>query len=668
VRGERLIVEVAAHFEMKSNVLKLVRLPRKWAAGLIGLVWFFAAGSKVPAELLVAERFNQNVEDFGPIGGTPGWHAYGLRDGIVTDFTFSTPGDNFPCLSHSATAGGVGGVGYLVLGSGRMVSNVLAWMDCRLDLQDRDPANISFYSKNDQASSMERVVVRIGSQWFATSAVFHDEGGNAEWKLNGIQFNSAAGDWQVLDTNTLTLGTPLTGPLPPGEITGIGVFGQSPSAGKIRIDEFQVLRGSVTMDPTYLVGSWIWGERTQDRQTCRFWTAIEIPRGVSVSKARLRLTADNSYNVFLDGTKIGQGSEWRRLTEYDLTLLLSGGTHVLAVEAFNEVGAAGMVAGVTVDLDNGRVLEIPSDMTWRIVPEDQKGWRTRTSPQPNWPPARLIARFHDLPGLPDHPRVLFPSALQPTVIRFWQQGWFQITMLIISAIVGVFYLRLLARLALQSKAQQVLQRERARIARDIHDDLGAGLTQLVLLGETEQRELATEPEARAKFERISEAGRRLLGSIDEVVWLVNSQRDSLQDFEAYICRYAENFLRSSSVRCRLDVDAEIPQASFNLATRRNLFLAIKEALNNAVRHSGATEVALTIQATNEEVRVTVQDNGKGFDSAVEKPERNGMSNMVQRMAELDGDCRVTSQPGAGCCVELVVPLAEGRRRRRFWWK
>jgi signal transduction histidine kinase len=652
---------------MNLNWLNVNRGWRNGVAGAVGLLFLAIATPAIRAELLLAERFDQNVPDFSPVGGAPGWHAYGIYNGVVTDFTSATPGDSFPCLSHSATAGGVGGVGYLVLGAGKTVSNVLAWVNCRLDFQNREPASISFYTKNDHASSTEHVVLRIGGRWFASVATFHDEGGNAEWRLNGTQFSPAAGEWLILDTNTLTLGEPLVEPLPAGAITAIGIFGHGPGAGKIRVDEFQVIRGAVAMDPTYLVGSWIWGEKTWDRQTCRFWTAFEIPRGVSASKARLRITADNSYHVFLDGTKIGQGSEWRRLTEYDLTLLLPSGTHVLAVEAFNEVGAAGMVAGVTVDLDNGRVLEIPSDVTWRIVPEDQKGWQTRTTPQPNWSAARLIARFHDFPGFPDHPRVLFPSALQPLEIRFWQRGWFQITMLAISAVVGVFYLRLLAQLALQSKAQQVLQRERARIARDIHDDLGAGLTQLVLLGETEQREAVGQPETRAKFEKISEGGRRLLRSIDEVVWLVNSQRDSLQDFEAYICRYAENFLRASSVRCRMDVDAEVPQASFNLATRRNLFLAIKEALNNAVRHSGATEVALTIQAVDGEVRVTVKDNGKGFEPAAAKPERNGMSNMAQRMAELDGHCRVTSQPGAGCCVELVVPLNEGRPRR-LWWK
>jgi signal transduction histidine kinase len=651
---------------MKASTCNLIKRSRQWLKSLGTCCCLISGSEPAAAELLQVESFNQNVADFSPVGAAPGWRVFALHDGVVTDFSFATPGDNYPNLSHTPTVTGVNGAGYLVLGAGQYVSNVLAWMDCRLTLRHCDSNSISFYTKNDLASSTERLVVRIGVQWYATAATFRDDGGNSDWKLNTFRFTTTASAWQLLDTNTLTLGVIPAAPLPGADITAIGFLGRSVGTGKIRIDELQVRCGSVAVDPASKVGSWIWSAQTTDRQNCWFWTTFEVPARTAISKARLRITADNSYEVYLDGDKIGQGADWRRLTEYDLTLWLTPGVHVLAVQAFNEVGAAGLVAGITVDLDDGRALEIPSDASWRIVPEGQRGWRHKTSPLPNWPTARVVARLHDYPGFPNRPQVLFPSALQPPVIKFWQRGWFQITMLTISAIAAVFYFRLLARLALHSKAQQVLQRERARIARDIHDDLGAGLTQLVLLGETEQREALAHPEMRAKFERISEAGRRLLRSIDEVVWLVNSQRDSLQDFEAYICRYAENFLRASSVRCRLDVDAEVPQFNFNLAARRSLFLVIKEALNNAVRHSGATEVALTIQVANEEVRVSIKDNGKGFDPAQGKPERNGLTNMVQRMKEVGGDCRVTSQPGKGSRVELVVPLIDQELGARGW--
>jgi signal transduction histidine kinase len=653
---------------MKACSRNLILRSRRWLAGLVGGFCLLGGNGPANAELLLVESFGQNFTNFSPVGAAPGWRAIALQNGVVTDYTAATPGDNYPNLSHSTSASGVDGPGYLVLGVGRYVSNTLAWMDCQLNLRECDSNSISFYTKNDLASSAERLAVRLGTQWYVTAAYFRDDGGNVDWKLNTFRFATTPNLWQLLNTNTLTLGATPTAPLPGANISAIGIFGQSVGPGKIRVDELQVRCGSVTMDPADRVGAWIWNANTTDRQHCWFWKTFEVPARTAISKARLRITADNSYEVFLDGEKIGQGTDWRRLTEYDLTLLLTPGVHVLAVQTFNEVGAAGLVAGITVDLDDGRALEIPSDASWRVVPEGQKGWHTKTTPQPNWPTARVVSRLHDYAGFPDRPRVLFPSALQPPVIKFWQRGWFQITMLTISTIAAVFYFRLLARLALQSKAQQVLQRERARIARDIHDDLGAGLTQLVLLGETEQREALAHPETRAKFERISEAGRRLLGSIDEVVWLVNSQRDSLQDFEAYICRYAENFLRASSVRCRLDVDAEVPQFNFSLAARRSLFLVIKEALNNAVRHSGATEVALTIQVANDEVRVSIKDNGKGFDPAQGKPERNGLTNMAQRMKEVGGDCRVVSEPGKGCCVELIVPLIDRANGVRGWWQ
>jgi hypothetical protein len=217
-------------------------------------------------------------------------------------------------------------------------------MDCQLMLRTCESNSISFYTKNDLPSSSERLVVRIGEQWYATAAIFRDDGGNADWKLNTFRFTTAASPWQLLDTNTLTLGATPAAPLPEADITAIGFLGQSVGPGKIRIDELQVRCGSVARDPTYRVGSWIWSAQTTDRQNCWFWKTFEVPAHTAISKARLRITADNSYKVYLNGAKIGQGTEWRRLTEYDLTLLLTPGVHVLAVGVFNEVGAAGLVA------------------------------------------------------------------------------------------------------------------------------------------------------------------------------------------------------------------------------------------------------------------------------------------------------------------------------------
>src|ERR1017187_3017180 len=133
---------------------------------------------------------------------------------------------------------------------------------------------------------------------------------------------------------------------------------------------------------------------------------------------------------------------------------------------------------------------------------------------------------------------------------------------------------------------------------------------------------------------------------------VNSRRDTLRDFAIYVCKYAQFFLNSAPIRCRLDVEPEIPPATFDLPVRRNLFLAVKEALNNAAKHSEASEVFLRLYRHNQKLTVVVEDNGRGFDPAQADAARNGMTNMTQRMGEIGGFFTVVSQPGSGCRVEL----------------
>jgi signal transduction histidine kinase len=243
-------------------------------------------------------------------------------------------------------------------------------------------------------------------------------------------------------------------------------------------------------------------------------------------------------------------------------------------------------------------------------------------------------------------------------------------LLSVCGIAVLFSVYLASRLALQSKTQRFLQRERARIARDIHDDVGARLSHLVLMGERAQRELPADERTRAQFDQMCESTRAVLGAIDEVVWTVNSRRDTVQDFETYVCNYAESFLRPTPIRCWLDVDSEIPDGAFDLAIRRNLFLAIKEALNNAAKYSEATELFLRIHRQGQDIVVVVEDNGKGFDPARANAQRNGIANMTQRVTEVGGRCRIASQPGKGCRVEFIAPLvhAQSSGIRSWRWR
>jgi signal transduction histidine kinase len=246
--------------------------------------------------------------------------------------------------------------------------------------------------------------------------------------------------------------------------------------------------------------------------------------------------------------------------------------------------------------------------------------------------------------------------VQPLLVRFWATGWFQITLVIVCVTVMVICLRLAAQLTLQSRAQRLLQLERARIARDIHDELGAGLTQLVLLGEVAQSELPAVSETRTQIDQICERARDLSQAMDEIVWAINSRRDTLRDFANYMCKYAQGFLGPTPIRCRLDVEPDMPTMVFDLPIRRNLFLAVKEALNNAAKHSSATELFLRIHRAGQGLSVVVEDNGVGFDRAHANPERNGLTNMTLRMNEVGGGCQVAGKPGGGCRVEFTIPL------------
>jgi len=422
------------------------------------------------------------------------------------------------------------------------------------------------------------------------------------------------------------------------------------------------------VSPTNGLGSWIWEEKTLDNQICQLWRTFDIPQNARVTKARLVMTVDNEFTLYLDGRELGRGAEWRELFIFDLTQLVPPGRHVLAVNCYNGSFFAGMLLGLHVDLADGRSLDVLSDNSWRVVPEGVARWEKRTEAQPNWPAATVIAPLGSSPWWTSPTAVNKMPSLQPIKVLFWQTGWFQVLLLSGCGLVILISLRLMAQLAFHRKERQLLQNERARIAMDIHDDIGARMTQLVLHGEVAQNELPPDSETRQHLTLICEEARGLLSTMDEILWAVNPRRDTLRDFADYVCNYAQEYLKSTRILCLFAVDPEMPAAAFNLPLRRSLLMAIKETLNNAVKHSEATELRLQIQWQGPRLVVVVQDNGKGFDQPAVKSGRNGLTNMAQRLSELGGSYHILSQPGQGCRVEFAIPLKQPFRPlwSRLW--
>jgi signal transduction histidine kinase len=413
------------------------------------------------------------------------------------------------------------------------------------------------------------------------------------------------------------------------------------------------------------IGRWIWTTNFTDKQVCHLWRAFTIPETNVVRKANLRLTVDNSYRLFLDGREIGQGGNWKTLTDYDVTWLLDPGPHVLAVEAFNDGLEGGLILGLKIEYADGAKLQVFSDKSWYVADGKSRRWMRRTHPDPRWPHAEEVGVLGQFPWWLHPVNIVAPPPLRPEVRYFWQTGWFLVTVLVVAAVALALSGRLAAKLAVQTRAEKLLERERALIARDIHDDLGAGLTQLVLQAEVAQTEFPEGSAARQRLDQLSDKARAVSHSLEEVLWAVNSKRDTLRDFTSYLCKYAQNFLSSTPIRCRLDVQPEMPASAFDLPVRRSLFLAIKEALNNAAKYSGATELFLRIYRERDEVIVVVEDNGRGFDATL-PVEGNGLANMQQRLAEMGGECRLDTEAGAGCRIEFKMPLAHPIRRESWW--
>jgi signal transduction histidine kinase/ligand-binding sensor domain-containing protein len=243
--------------------------------------------------------------------------------------------------------------------------------------------------------------------------------------------------------------------------------------------------------------------------------------------------------------------------------------------------------------------------------------------------------------------------------HFYETLWFHILagLFVVGLVAGAVRYSVTRRLHLkmeQLARQQAVERERARIAKDIHDDLGANLTLIAVLGD-----LAKQEKAGDRVEKMASTARQAVKSLDEIVWAVNPRNDTLAHLIDYTGQFAVDYLRAAGVRCLLDVPEHAPPREVPTNVRHNVFLVVKEALQNIVKHAHANEVWLRVNATNHGLRIAIEDNGGGFERAPENVCADGLRNMQQRMSELGGECRIQSQPGAGTKIIVELPWLAG---------
>lgn len=210
----------------------------------------------------------------------------------------------------------------------------------------------------------------------------------------------------------------------------------------------------------------------------------------------------------------------------------------------------------------------------------------------------------------------------------------------------------------RAERQRLIEQERTRVAQDLHDELGATLTEVSMLGSLARTPSLPQENKDRYLDQLTNVSRSLVATLDEIVWAVNPKYDSVASLASYYSLFAQRFLNLAGIACRLDVADAFPATPLDSRVRHGVFLAFREALNNAVRHSGATEVRIAMEVAAEQLRISVADNGKGFGKVADLPGQDGLASMQQRMQNLGGQCEVKSQAGQGTTIEFRLPLGE----------
>lgn len=278
----------------------------------------------------------------------------------------------------------------------------------------------------------------------------------------------------------------------------------------------------------------------------------------------------------------------------------------------------------------------------------------------NLPPGeyRLLVRYSDPCQNQGEPELLLTLVVEPA---FWQTLWFALSVIVSIIIITVLVARKVQgiRYANRIKAleqEHAIEKERLRISKDMHDEVGASLTRISILSEI-ARSRQQEPDNTQKvIEQISEIAGNVVDELSEIIWAMNPKNDSLDNFAAYVRRYASTYLEASTVDVKFHFPDTVPNLPMSAELRRNLFLIIKEALHNVIKHSGASKVMIALQIEKKRLNINLKDDGQGFDAKLLPGTGNGLHNMRRRMEDCGGDFRILSAKGQGTEIILSVEL------------
>ena len=266
-------------------------------------------------------------------------------------------------------------------------------------------------------------------------------------------------------------------------------------------------------------------------------------------------------------------------------------------------------------------------------------------------------RFEVAAAEADGPWLPTTASLAFTVrAAWWETAWFRVGIGLLGALAVAAVVRFAVKRRMRARIRRfeqesALNRERARIARDMHDELGAELTHVILMSESAAAK-APSPE----LNRIATTARSVSSTLDQIVWMTNPRNDNLKQLVDYIVEFAEEYLMDATISLRSELPEEVAEREISSEKRHHILLAVKEALNNVAKHSGARHVHLRIAIEGGKLRIAIQDDGRGFGAGEIASTSNGLANMRQRLEFVGGRTKIDSEPGRGTIVTLLVEI------------
>jgi signal transduction histidine kinase len=238
---------------------------------------------------------------------------------------------------------------------------------------------------------------------------------------------------------------------------------------------------------------------------------------------------------------------------------------------------------------------------------------------------------------------------------FWKTWWFWTLCFAATVALGITggFLWSRANEHLRLEKARMIEEERRRISRDLHDELGARISQISLASSYAEG-LAADPKIRDRFRSITGLAQELSISLTEAIWMLNSKNDHLESLIEFLCRLVSSLCKPSGIRCRIEADTFEGHLALGSDFRRHVSLSVREALNNALRHSNASELRFLLKIKDAQLIIRIMDNGTGIPENT--PKGNGLANMRQRIAALHGQFQVEIPEGGGACITFKIPM------------